>query len=159
MRKELDEALVRDFPDLYQDRDGDPTKTLMCFGFGCGDGWEPIIRKLSEHLTFLAKAENTPITAFQVKEKFGTLRFYTNGMTDIMSACIAVAENRSAQTCETCGQYGRTRGGGWVRTLCAAHAHEKGKQITEHEAKKLGVTEYKLLDEKSQENDESFDGW
>lgn len=44
MNNELDEALCRDFPEIFVDRSGDMTKTAMCWGFSCGDGWEPLIR-------------------------------------------------------------------------------------------------------------------
>jgi hypothetical protein len=49
VRQELDEALVRDFPLLYRDRHGDMRSTCMVWGFP-GDGWEPLIRRLSERL-------------------------------------------------------------------------------------------------------------
>jgi len=76
MKPELDEALCRDFPILYQDRTGDPTKTCMRMGFACGDGWEPIIRELSEHLEKTSVKYNIKIKAVQIKEKFGYMRFY-----------------------------------------------------------------------------------
>ncbi len=56
MKAELDEALVRDFPLLYADRHGNPKETCMCWGFACGDGWEPLIRRLSEKLEPLIAA-------------------------------------------------------------------------------------------------------
>jgi hypothetical protein len=118
---ELDAKLVADFPDLYADRHGDMRTTAMCWGFACGDGWEPIIRKLSEQLTWLAVAQATPVRVFQVKEKFGTLRFYVDGGTDAMQACISYAEAASARTCEVCGKYGTLRKGGWLQTLCDFH--------------------------------------
>ena len=49
MKKELDEQLVKDFPLLYGDRHGDMQSTCMVWGFP-GDGWEPLIRRLSEKL-------------------------------------------------------------------------------------------------------------
>ena len=50
MRKDLDEALCRDFPLLFGDRKRPMDQTAMCWGFQCGDGWEPLIRRLSEKL-------------------------------------------------------------------------------------------------------------
>lgn len=47
MKKELDEALCRDFPLLYRDRHKRMDITAMCWGFQCGDGWEPLIRRMS----------------------------------------------------------------------------------------------------------------
>jgi hypothetical protein len=142
MSPELDAALVRDFPELYADRHGDMRTTAMCWGFECRDGWEPLIRKLSEQLTFLAKVEGAPVRASQVKEKYGTLRFYTDSETEIMRACIAYAEDLSAQTCEDCGKYARTRSKGWVATLCAPCAYKQGYPLASWEAEKLGVTDH-----------------
>jgi len=57
-------------------------------------------------------------TASQVKEKFGSLRFYTNGFTDEMDKLVDEAECKSEETCEYCGKPGKRRNDGWVRTLC-----------------------------------------
>jgi hypothetical protein len=56
--------------------------------------------------------------ASQVKEKFGTLRFYLDNGTQEMYKLVREAERESAETCEDCGQRGEWRQGGWVRTLC-----------------------------------------
>jgi hypothetical protein len=56
--------------------------------------------------------------ALQVKEKYGTLRFYMTTETDEMSSLIDEAELKSAVVCEDCGSTGKLRGGGWARTLC-----------------------------------------
>lgn len=120
MTPELDEALVRDFPLLYRDRHASMATTCMCWGFP-GDGWEPIIRRLSEKLEPLlaAMSEDERPTAMQVKEKFGTLRFYmTGGETEEMNALIQAAEDESASTCETCGAPGTQRGKSWLFTAC-----------------------------------------
>lgn len=66
------------------------------------------------------------VVASQVKEKYGTLRFYTNGNDEYVDGLISMAESMSARTCETCGSPGKTRRGGWVRTLCDKHAEEQG---------------------------------
>lgn len=44
MNTELDEALCRDFPEIFKNRYADIRTTAMCWGFECGDGWEPLIR-------------------------------------------------------------------------------------------------------------------
>jgi len=121
MRADLDSALVRDFPLLYADRSAPMTQTCMCWGFP-GDGWEPLLRRLSEKLepliAALPEGEYGRPRASQVKEKFGTLRFYMSSETAEMSAAIREAEEESARTCEVCGAPGKTRGGGWIETLC-----------------------------------------
>lgn len=46
MRQELDDALCAAYPHIFRDRHGDMSKTLMCWGFSCGDGWYPLIDEL-----------------------------------------------------------------------------------------------------------------
>ena len=78
------------------------------------------------------------VTLDQVKEKFGTLRFYYSGGDDYISGMVSLAESLTGVTCEECGNPGERKGGGWVRTMCepcenkrtAAYAkyHEKEVQ-------------------------------
>lgn len=44
MDKELQEKLYADFPELFQEKDLPMTKTCMCWGIECRNGWENIIR-------------------------------------------------------------------------------------------------------------------
>ena len=138
MNSELDKKLVEDFPLLYADRYSDKRATAMCWGFACGDGWEPLIRELSEHLEkeiqkyielytedeieeakkFYGEYPWWP-TASQVKEKYGTLRFYMTKSSDKMEEYINVAERKSARTCEVCGKRGKVYAEGWIITRCA----------------------------------------
>lgn len=67
------------------------------------------------------------IEAVQVKEKFATLRFYTNYTDDVVNAYIAMAESMSARTCETCGKPGKRRGTYWVYTACDEHTKDEDK--------------------------------
>jgi len=60
----------------------------------------------------------------QVKEKFGTLRFYYHGGDDFVDGVVRMAEAMTAVTCETCGDVGKCRSGGWIRTLCDKHEKE-----------------------------------
>jgi len=117
MKKELDDKLCHRFPKLYEQRNWPATKTCMCWGFP-GDGWFDLIWELSEKLEQI----DPDIRAVQVKEKFGTLRFYIDGCSGetfkVAYAEISEAESRSAKTCEDCGKPGKLRGSGWYRTLC-----------------------------------------
>jgi hypothetical protein len=63
--------------------------------------------------------------ASQVKEKYGTLRFYMSSETDEMDAAIHKAEYLSSKTCDICGKAGRLRGEHWVQTLCDKCVEEK----------------------------------
>jgi len=149
MSPEKENIIFETFPKIFpRGRDVDPRENLMCFGFECGDGWFDIIYNLCEHLqthidhyTIYDKdGEWKPaqITVVQVKEKFGTLRFYDNGCglinqkkpddsykrDTIADGIIAHACFLSGKTCEVCGAKGRVRGGGWVRCLCEKCAEE-----------------------------------
>jgi hypothetical protein len=57
----------------------------------------------------------------QIKEKFGGLRFYYQGGDDYISGMVTMAESWAGRTCETCGEKGDHRTGGWIRTLCDKH--------------------------------------
>lgn len=130
MRQELDEALVRDFPNLYADRHN--KQAPFCWGFECGDGWEPLIRELSQEVEAIIVAmpekERKKFRVKQVKEKFGTLRFYMGIAHDGIRAAIDRAEQKSAQTCQTCGKPGKVRSGGWISVLCDEHEAERRKK-------------------------------
>lgn len=80
---------------------------------GCvGKGWRPIVERLYN----LCVEYNVDV--HQVKEKFGGLRFYTGGAPPEFHEAVRVAENESYRTCENCGNPGKPRGGGWIKTLC-----------------------------------------
>lgn len=124
MKTELDEKLVKDFPNLYCDRYGKPNETSMCWGFSCSDGWYQIIydvsAKLEALILQLPESERKNYRAVQVKEKFGGLRIYLRSATDEMDKLIGAAEDLSYQTCEMCGQPGQVfeNNPPWVRTHC-----------------------------------------
>lgn len=79
-----------------------------------GPGWIPILDRLAEDLVKMGWDRDL----HQVKEKFGTLRFYIGRTTDEMEARINQAENESAVTCEECGKTATLKGTGWVVTNC-----------------------------------------
>ena len=56
----------------------------------------------------------------QIKEKFGTLRFYVHGQLSdgLRAQILQVEEEESARTCERCGAPGQLRNGGWRHTYC-----------------------------------------
>jgi hypothetical protein len=81
----------------------------------------------------LEKSEGWPVpelvpqvVAVQVKEKFGTLRFYYNGGDDYISGLMHMAESMSSVTCDECGAPGNTgNSGGWIAVRCDAHKPKK----------------------------------
>ena len=67
------------------------------------------------------------VTLDQVKEKFGTLRFYYTGGDEYIDGLVSMAESMSAVTCETCGNPGEQTRGGWIKTICKPCTKEKVK--------------------------------
>jgi RNA polymerase-binding transcription factor DksA len=67
--------------------------------------------------------------SYQVKEKFGGLRFYIGGAEKEIHDRITKAEAESYHVCEVCGEPGKLRQTGWVLTLCAPcyKEHKKAK--------------------------------
>jgi hypothetical protein len=116
MNRQLDALLCENFPALYQNRDRGIVKSAMTWGFCVGDGWFPIIWRLSQKLEPIAQVDG--LRAEQVKEKFGSLRFYTNIDAPEIDAAIEEAERESARTCEKCGEPGKIGGKHWAKCLC-----------------------------------------
>jgi hypothetical protein len=147
MKLELDELLCEKYPKMMVNRNKPMQETCMCWGFDCGDGWFNILDQLMGNIQhhidwkekqrkwaidFNSKAaqeemrvvpESIPqVTLDQIKEKFGTLRFYYTGGDDVIDGMVRMAESMSGVTCEECGSPGKRIGGGWVTTLCEEHA-------------------------------------
>ena len=78
------------------------------------------------------EAAKVPVVS-QVKEKFGTLRFYINGGTEEHYNYISFAESMSAHICETCGKPGKLLGRGWVYTACKEHASDGDWEIEDND--------------------------
>lgn len=90
----------------------------------CGPGWYPILDELQARLSELVPGYEVQ----QVKEKFGTLRFYWSwpeGTPEetykAADAFVTAAEHLSARMCEQCGSGGGRivkQNGFWLKTLC-----------------------------------------
>lgn len=129
MRDELEQQLVEDYPEIFELLtiepeeldDSQPVPTIMISGIAVNDGWYDLIDTLCDRLDAL----NVDCTAVQVKEKFGGLRFYVDGIEHEderrayqASGAITFAQEMSRNICEDCGDRGEMRRGGWIRTLC-----------------------------------------
>ena len=158
MNTELDKKLCETYPKIFVNRNKPMTETCMCWGFECGDGWYNLLEALCEALTYTYTSGIRIGTEYfdlpapqaivdQVKEKFGTLRFYyrLDYGTEYMELCekypkdpdlerwaneyrsyfdgiVHYAEILSGRTCEVTGKPGEMHvsGGtryGWYRTL------------------------------------------
>ena len=76
------EKLMDEHPLLFARSSLSMTRTCMCWGIECNEGWYTPLRDLCDLLETLnltiAKQFGLVIRAEQVKEKYGTLRFYYN---------------------------------------------------------------------------------
>ena len=74
------EEFMSRFPILFQHRGLSMSETCMCWGIECPIGWYHIMEQLCTVLEYynieFSKNHGIAIIADQVKEKFGTLRFY-----------------------------------------------------------------------------------
>jgi hypothetical protein len=125
MSPEKEAALVAIYPPLFKDLSD--LSCMKLFGFECGDGWFNLLKDLIEELKVICEAETTPLedgedfspVVNQVKEKFGTLRFYISSTTQNMRDAIDKAEARSEETCEKCGNPGAIQvKHGWAFVRC-----------------------------------------
>lgn len=149
MRDDLDRALCEKYPLLFKNRNAPMSETCMCWGFDHSNGWYQIINNLcaniQNHIDWSHKSnawdlkwnqehpeEPRPVRDIvpqvvvdQVKEKFGTLRFYYSGGDDTIDGMVRMAESMSAVMCEECGNPGTQNSRGWIKTLCETHRQER----------------------------------
>lgn len=94
------------------------------------EGWKPLVKALVRLCEGHCVRNNLAFQINQVKEKFGTLRFYYTGGDDYVDGLVAMAEEMSEHTCEKCGSLGHLRTDlGWLLTLCDNHYNERKAEI------------------------------
>jgi len=113
-------ALYEDFPKLL---------SLLRFGVECGGGWHELIYDLCDKIDAYNKEMRAKIRVTQIKEKYGTLRFYVDAAPDLVFDWIGDAERLSEITCEQCGERGSFRTEtNWLLTRCD-ECHEAKQPI------------------------------
>jgi hypothetical protein len=124
MDKKLEQKIYKKYPGLFK-HTRDMHKSLMCFGLECRDGWYKLINKLCKDIyNYYVKKEGVVPEDFyvvQVKEKWGSLRFYVTAAPEEIHDMIAKAEHESFYICEVCGIRGEMFYRDelpWVQTLC-----------------------------------------
>jgi hypothetical protein len=117
MRQELQDKLQTIFPTFFRNRHSLPS---------CYDGWFMIVWDLCQAIQALNPSSDFEV--IQAKEKFGTLRFYVQCANEQIYQLIREAEQKSAETCEECGQPGEQRNNGWIKTLCDRCQELRDKQ-------------------------------
>jgi hypothetical protein len=104
---------------------------------GTGPGWYNLIYTLTNYIdrrleNLNKDGGNRKVVIAQIKEKFGGLRYYADGdLDEAMDGAIDFAESLSYTICEECGEPGKLRSGGWMRTLCDKHETERQAKYKE----------------------------
>lgn len=126
MTPNLDNYLVDKYPLIFRDRYRSMSETAMCWGFSCADGWFDLIDVLCELSTRYLETRpelTKEFYAVQVKEKFGTLRFYESVGTDYLFTLSEAAEEISEYVCEECGAPGTLCRPNGRRVQCCCPDH------------------------------------
>ena len=146
MDPRLEKKPYEKYPSLFREVELPCSVTCMCWGCSHGDGWYSIIEEMCEGL------KKYKVYFNQIKEKFGTLRVYytceegekgSQRVKDIINR----AEARSAETCEECGAPGKTKGGGWISTLC-----DNCRDSRKNDKQRGNVSVYELMFGKDEED-------
>lgn len=154
MNAELQEQLAKEFTFMKRKPLKDPKRIddlYGAFGIETGNGWYAILHNLCSNISQELNAagiDNQSIVIDQIKEKYGTLRFYyhfegddigihafdcitPSGIEslrikskgecykDRIAELVSECEDLSGKTCEMCGSDAVLRTDlGWIRTLC-----------------------------------------
>jgi len=123
--------LMEKYPKIFRQKDIDMRQTCMCWGIECGKGWLELLDMLCFSLQWNTDRNGYPqVEATQVKEKFGTLRFYyttvsvegkehTERQYGAIDGRIEFAELLSESICEKCGSnHNVTQTEGRITSLC-----------------------------------------
>lgn len=99
----------------------------------CGKGWWPLIEAIDDEISKL----DPNYSVYQIKEKFGGLRFYyapsDPSNSSAISEIISKYESLSYKTCEVTGEEGllMIRNGYSYKTLNVSFAGQNGWEIVE----------------------------
>ena len=154
MQDELELKLAEEFPFMRkkktlqeQEAEGRISDLYSAFGCEMGDGWYELLRDMCKEIMESYQKAEKPVNLVvdQIKEKFGTLRFYyhfegqpqtlhafdflggpslrfqqeKNSLQKEIADAVRKAEKCSGTVCEKCGKSGRLRKDlRWVLTLC-----------------------------------------
>ena len=126
MDNELEKKLVDKYPVIFKNRYTNPLTHNMGWGIECGSGWYMIIDCLCESIQQYVNGVSytgriAPVIANQIKEKYGTLRFYYEGGDEFVDGMVDYAENMSGHICENCGSpEGKIKSKmGWLKCRCS----------------------------------------
>lgn len=132
------EDLIEKYPKIFEPYEGNPGYVNW---FGIPPGWvknvDILCGSIQDYIDYSCRSEPNPefvegedkprfikiypeqVRCIQLKEKFGTLRFYASGADANVNGMIKMAEYMCDNTCEKCGtnkNLGITKG--WISVLC-----------------------------------------
>jgi len=123
MNKELENKIITNYPNLFVDYSDDPYESCLTWGLVVDDGWYQLVDNLCN--TIEHYLNNNPkvdkVVIIQVKEKFGTLRFYYSGGDEFIRGMVCMTELMSSKICEKCGTNQNVElisDKGWLTTSC-----------------------------------------
>lgn len=133
MNQEKSEFLYKTYPEFFANRSLPITQSCMGFGLEIANGWFELLNSMCEEIYTVCEKEQLPKECYpaadQIKEKFAGLRVYfsfkknTTGkdLNEFYKEIYKIVnkyEIKSESTCEICGDAGKIRGTGWLKTLC-----------------------------------------
>ena len=130
MRKELSDMLFERYPLIFAEYTQPDAEAKWC-----KDGWYSLIDTLCAQLQHWTDSHNAPqYVVFDVKEKFGALRFVGHHASAEQKGAVFMAYALSTRLCEVCGAPGQlvVDGGCWM-TRCAPHTSDDAMPAAEFE--------------------------
>lgn len=111
MKKELEIKLFENYPEIFPEiihaKNNSKKISILPFGFECSDGWYWLIDRMCNHIQahidWNQNLNIEQVIATQVKEKYGSLRFYYYGGDGFIEGIVKHTEWLSSSVCEECG--------------------------------------------------------
>jgi hypothetical protein len=128
--REFSKLMLEKFTDFFTGQD--PREPFSMFGFEIGSGWHPVVYELCEKLQAICKPYNTTFKFSQIKEKYGSGRFYNTywfpedipettykTIISIIDDLVSEYENKCDRICASTGVYYEFKiSNGWIYDIC-----------------------------------------
>lgn len=120
----LQKKLFKKYPKIFKQTNSLITQSCMGFGVETPSSWYWIIDNLCNSIqTYINNNKHLKIEQLQftqLKEKFGTGRFYYQGGDRKIDGMIQLAENMTSSICACCGSINDIKETqGWISFLCS----------------------------------------
>jgi len=126
------EEIEASYPQVFGSgtKTDNPERSVGTVHWEFGYGWDTLVANLARMIDneivrdpSLLEGGSNSFRVLQMKEKFGTLRFYYEGGNDRIRGLVDMTEQLSGTVCEVCGSLGTLcrsgkGAGGWYKTLC-----------------------------------------